>query len=183
MLDVVLMGRIPHKAFFFKYSREDVRIAEEVLAKLSIAHLAERPYTEISGGERQLTLIARALAQGAGIFILDEPATGLDYGNQLRLLEQILLLSAEGYTFVKSTHAPEHALWIADRVIMMKEGAILSDGRPDEVINAGNLHDLYRTDVRIVDVDGEVKVCIPEGISKGDLSGRLGGVGGRSIRR
>jgi len=182
VLDVVLMGRIPHKTFFFKYSRKDLDIAEEVLLKLSISHLAERPYTEISGGERQLTLIARALAQGAGIFILDEPATGLDYGNQMRLLEQILLLSREGYTFVKSTHAPEHALWIADRVIMMKDGAILADGRPDEVIDARNLHDLYRTDVRIVEVDGEVRVCIPDAIGRGDLAGRLGKAGSERDR-
>lgn len=86
VLDVALLGRIPHKKFFFSYSKHDMDVAYNALERLSITHLAERAYTEISGGERQLTLIARALAQGARIFIMDEPASGLDYGNQLRLL-------------------------------------------------------------------------------------------------
>jgi iron complex transport system ATP-binding protein len=121
------MGRIPHKTFFFKYSKEDLDIAHDALERLSIVHLAERAYTEISGGERQLAIIARALTQGAHTFIMDEPATGLDYGNQLRLLEQISKLSGEGYTFIKSTHSPEHALWIADRAIMIKDGNSMAD--------------------------------------------------------
>jgi iron complex transport system ATP-binding protein len=170
VVDVVLMGRLPHKAFFFKYSREDMDIAGQVLEKLSISHLAERPYTEISGGERQLTLIARALAQGARTFIMDEPATGLDYGNQIRLLSQILLLSKEGYTFVKSTHSPEHALWIAHRVVMIKDGMVLADGRVDEVVNTANLRDLYRTEVEIATVNGSVKVCIPTALQGANLS-------------
>lgn len=105
VIDVALMGRIPHKTFFFKYSKHDLDIAYDALRRLSILHLAERPYTEISGGERQLTIIARALAQEARTLIMDEPASGLDYGNQLRLLEQISGLAGEGYTFIKSTHS------------------------------------------------------------------------------
>ncbi len=171
VMDVVLMGRIPHKAFFFKYSKEDMDIAESVLDKLSISHLKDRPYTEISGGEMQLTLIARALAQGARTFIMDEPATGLDYGNQIRLLNQILLLSREGFTFVKSTHSPEHALWIANRVIMIKQGSILADGRSDEVVNSLNLRLLYRTEVKVATVDGSVKVCIPQALHGPDVTG------------
>ena len=180
VMDVVLMGRIPHKAFFFKYSPQDFTIAEGVMGKLSIGHLADRPYTEISGGERQLTLIGRALAQGARTFIMDEPSTGLDYGNQLRLLEQIVLLSREGYTFIKSTHAPEHALWIADRVIMLKDGAVLADGSPGEVINSGNLYELYRTKVRIVTVEGSSRVCVPEALLL--LAPSSGGQGPETLR-
>jgi iron complex transport system ATP-binding protein len=180
VVDVVLMGRIPHKAFFFKYSREDLDIAAKVLEKLSISHLADRPYTEISGGERQLTLIARALAQGARTLIMDEPAAGLDYGNQIRLLTQILLLSREeGYTFVKSTHSPEHALWIASRVIMIKDGAILADGKSDDVVNTSNLRDLYRTEVTVATVNGfSAKVCIPEDLHS-RLEDRIGAGGAR----
>src|SRR5208337_4593976 len=143
VMDIALMGRIPHKTFFFRYSKEDLEIAYDALRRLSILHLADRPYTEISGGERQLTIIARALTQGAGTFIMDEPATGLDYGNQLRLLEQIVRLSEEGYTFIKSTHAPEHALWVADRAILIKDGAIVADGPCADVVNDENLFRLY----------------------------------------
>ena len=127
VLDVVLMGRMPHKPFFARFSRDDLRLAREALEKLSILHLEDRPYTEISGGERQLALIARAMTQGAHTFIFDEPANGLDYGNQIRLLEELVNLSSEGYTFIKSTHFPDHALWVADRVLMMNRGKIVLD--------------------------------------------------------
>ncbi len=174
VIDVVLMGRIPHKPFFFRYTREDIRIAEKVLQRLSIEHLAARSYTDISGGERQLTLIARALTQEARTFIMDEPATGLDYGNQLRLLEQIVALSKEGYTFVTSTHAPEHALWIADRVIMIKGGSILADGDADEVVNSRNLDRLYKTKVDVVNVNDSFRVCIPGALQGGPLKNEPG---------
>jgi ABC-type multidrug transport system ATPase subunit len=113
------------------------------------------------GCARQLTMIARALAQGARIFLMDEPATGLDYGNQLRLLEQISKLSQEGYTFVKSTHSPEHALWVANRAILMKDGAIVADGVCDEVINTTNISDLYGAKVNVVKMNSFFQVCIP----------------------
>jgi iron complex transport system ATP-binding protein len=164
VIDVALMGRIPHKAFFFKYSKKDLDIAYDALRRLSILHLAERAYTEISGGERQLTIIARALAQGAKTMIMDEPASGLDYGNQLRLLEQISELAREGYTFIKSTHSPEHALWIADRAIMIKNGTIMADGPCDEAITAENLFRLYSARVNVVKVNGSLRTCVPETI-------------------
>ncbi len=164
VIDIVLMGRIPHKTFFFRYSKEDMSIARDAMERLSIAHLAERPYTELSGGERQLAVIARALAQGAKTFIMDEPATGLDYGNQLKLLDQIIKLSQEGYTFIKSTHSPEHALWIADRAIMIKNGAIVADGRCDEAISAESLFHLYNARVSVLKLNGSLRVCVPQTI-------------------
>lgn len=164
VLDVVLMGRIPHKPFFFKYSKADMSIAADALDRLSISSLADRAYTEISGGERQLSLIARALAQGAKTFIMDEPASGLDYGNQLKLLDQIIRLSREGYTFIKSTHSPEHALWIADRAIMIKNGAIVVDGKCDEVISSENLLHLYNARVNVLKLNGSLRVCVPQTI-------------------
>jgi iron complex transport system ATP-binding protein len=164
VMDVVLMGRIPHKTFFFKYSKSDMAIANDAIERLSIPHLADRAYTEISGGERQLTLIARALAQGAKTFIMDEPASGLDYGNQLRLLDQIIKLSREGYTFIKSTHSPEHALWVADRAIMIKNGTIMADGKCDNIINNENLFHLYNAKVNVLKLNGSLRVCVPETI-------------------
>lgn len=175
VMDVVLMGRIPHKTFFFRYSKADMSIANDALDRLSIPHLANRAYTEISGGERQLTLIARALAQGARIFIMDEPASGLDYGNQLRLLDQIIKLSREGYTFIKSTHSPEHALWIADRAIMIKNGAIVADGKCDDVISTENLLHLYNARVSVLKLNGSFRVCVPQTICGCMESGNLQG--------
>lgn len=161
VIDVVLMGRMPHKAFFARFNGEDLRLAREALEKLSILHLEERPYTEISGGERQLALIARAMTQGAHTFIFDEPANGLDYGNQIRLLEELVNLSRDGYTFIKSTHFPDHALWVADRVIMMKQGSIIANGNSNETITRENLYSLYGREVDIHALKENFRVCVP----------------------
>lgn len=161
VFDVVLMGRMPHKSFFSRYGKADRALAAEALEKLGMSHLAERPYTEISGGERQLTLIARAMAQGARVFVMDEPTNGLDYGNQLRLLERLKTLSADGYTFVFSTHHPDHAMAVADRVVMMRRGAVAYDGAVAETIGQASLMDLYGVDVRMYSVEREVSVCVP----------------------
>lgn len=161
VLDVVLMGRMPHKSFFSRYNRHDKELARSALDKLSILHLEERPYTEISGGERQLALIARAMTQGAHTFIFDEPANGLDYGNQIRLLEELIKLSGQGYTFIKSTHFPDHALWVADRVIMMKQGTIIANGSSEETITSENLFALYGREVDIHALKESFRVCVP----------------------
>ncbi len=159
--EVVLMGRLPHKPFLFRYSREDREKAMAALERLSIAHLSERPYTDISGGERQLTLIARALAQDAQIFIMDEPANGLDYGNQIRLLEQLNRLAQDGYTFVKSTHFPDHALWVSHRVLLIKQGRIVGEGRAAETINEDNLRELYGCGVEVENLPSGGRICMP----------------------
>lgn len=165
VLDMVLLGRSAHKTFFYRYSEEDIEIALHFLERLSILHLKDRYYTEISGGERQLTLIARALAQGAKTLVMDEPANGLDYGNQLKLLEHIVDLAKDGYTFIKSTHFPEHSLWVANRVILLQKGRIMTQGAPDAVINSETVNRLYNTNVNVITVRGRLKMCVPQSIS------------------
>ncbi|WP_321491672.1 ABC transporter ATP-binding protein [uncultured Desulfobacter sp.] len=164
VIDVVLMGRMPHKPFFFRYSKQDEAQALSALEQLSIGHLKDRPYTEVSGGERQMTLIARALAQGADILVMDEPVSGLDYGNQIRLLEKIATLAGHGYTFIKTTHFPEHAVWISDRVVMLKKGQVLANGHAPEVVNETNLYLLYNLDIGMATLDEGLRVCVPRTI-------------------
>lgn len=164
VLDVVLMGRLPHKSFLAPFSRRDRELALVALERLGIAHLRERTYTCISGGERQLVLIARALCQGAHTFILDEPVTGLDYGNQIRLLEQLSKLASEGYTFVKSTHFPDHALWISSHVVLLKDGRVIAEGKPEQVINKDTLFHLYGTEVDVWPLLENFRICVPERI-------------------
>ncbi|MCK9294617.1 MAG: ABC transporter ATP-binding protein [Desulfobulbaceae bacterium] len=159
--EVVLMGRMPYHSFFSAYSRKDRDIAAAALERLDIFHLRERPYTEISGGERQLALIARALAQGAGVFIMDEPVNGLDYGNQMRLLSGIKVLADEGLTFIMTTHFPDHALMTADRVILLKAGSVIADGPPAQTITREAIFELYRIEVNVVSMNGSGRVCIP----------------------
>ena len=140
---VVTMGRLPNTGLFAAPGAADLAAVEQVMARLSIDRLAERPYTEISGGERQLALIARALAQGSRLLVMDEPASGLDYGNQITLLELLRSLAAEGYGILKTTHHPDHALAGSDRVAILQDGRIVADGPPADVMTASLLSDLY----------------------------------------
>lgn len=141
--EVVLLGRLPATGLSRAPSRADYEIAGTVLERLGIPHLAGRAYTEISGGERQLTLIARALAQGARTLVLDEPMNGLDYGHQLRLIERLRGLAAEGYAVLKTTHHPEHALLASTRVALLCDGRIEADGPPARVVTPAAIERLY----------------------------------------
>ena len=176
VLDIVMMGRLPHKPFFFRYGRADERIAMEALNRLDIDHLHDRTYTELSGGERQLVLIARALTQGADIFVMDEPVNGLDYGNQIRLLHRIADLADSGYTFIKTTHFPDHALWVSDRVVMLKAGRVVADGPTAATITRTNLYKLYHIPVDVMALPQGGLMCVPEA-----LKTRLG-ASGRKVR-
>jgi iron complex transport system ATP-binding protein len=164
VLDVVLMGRTPHKSFLSRCTKKDYDIALHCLDRLSISHLRDRSYTELSGGERQLAIIARALTQGADTLVMDEPANGLDFGNQVRLLDRIADLAREGYTFVMSTHFPDHALWIADQVIMLHGGRVVADGIPGEVMDEETVCRLYDTEVSIFQVGGGLRTCLPRSL-------------------
>lgn len=141
--DVVLMGRAARVGLFALPSRADRECAQAALARLRIGHLRQRPYTELSGGERQLVLIARALAQQAPLIVLDEPTASLDFGNQLAVLAEIETLAAQGIGVLMSTHQPEHALRIAGRVALMRAGELLAVGATRQVMTAAALGRLY----------------------------------------
>lgn len=143
--EVVLMGRTARLPRFATPSARDREMARACLARLGIESLAARVYTEISGGERQLALIARALAQEATILILDEPTANLDFGNQLRVLKEIDALKAQGLSILMSTHQPEHALRVADRIALLKAGRIVAHGGR-ELATAATLAQLYGAD-------------------------------------
>lgn len=148
--EIVLMGRTARMGRYSVPGRHDRDIAAQCLERLNILHLQERPYTEISGGERQLTLIARALAQEPSILIMDEPTASLDFGNQIRVLERIRQLKEQGMSILLCTHQPEHALHVADRVILFRDGRIHHIGRPQETVTAENLAWLYDLDIEQV---------------------------------
>ncbi|WP_114377191.1 ABC transporter ATP-binding protein [Elioraea thermophila] len=162
--EVVLMGRAAHLGPFSRPGRRDRAAAEAAIARVGIAHLADRPFTAVSGGERQLTLIARALAQGGRVMVLDEPTASLDFGNQVRVLELIASLARDGAGVLFTTHDPDHAFLVADRVLLLKDGTLLAAGTPRETITEETLYALYGVGVRIVEVaDGAGRrlVCLP----------------------
>ncbi|MHB1572945.1 MAG: ABC transporter ATP-binding protein [Acidithiobacillus ferrooxidans] len=159
--DVVLMGRMPHQSWLGGARANDLTQVANALERLGIADLALRAYTELSGGQRQLVLIARALAQEAPILILDEPVTGLDYGNQHRLMAQIQDLTRSGFAILQSSHYPEHALAAATRVILLKDGRVLADGPAEIVLCPEHMRALYGVDIEFVDVGDGRRVIVP----------------------
>jgi iron complex transport system ATP-binding protein len=160
--EVVLMGRAPRIDLFATPSAADRRLADAALDLLGIAHLAERRCDEISGGERQLASIARALAQEPRVLVMDEPTASLDFGNRIKLLERIRGLAATGVATLFSTHAPDEAFFSADRVVLLRRGGLLAVGAPTEVITAANMRTLYDIDVEVAYVDAlKQYVCTP----------------------
>jgi len=143
VLDVVLMGRGAHIGLFAAPSPHDANVAYGCLERLGIVDLAARIYTELSGGERQLVLIARALAQEPQVMILDEPTSSLDFGNQIRVLDHIHALREQGLAIFLCTHQPEHALKVADRVALFKAGELHRTGQAQAMVTLDNLAWLY----------------------------------------
>lgn len=146
VLDIVLMGRLAGRGMFARAGEHDRTLARAALARVNMEALAERPYTELSGGQRQLVLIARALCQEAEILILDEPVNNLDYGNQLRLLDTLRELSGGHHAVLFTTHHPEHALHIASRAVLMKAGRVIAQGAPTDVLDELGIVALYDLD-------------------------------------
>lgn len=142
-LDMVLMGRAARLPALARPSGADRALAQACLERLGVAALAPRPFTELSGGERQLVLIARALAQEPALLVMDEPTASLDFGNQIRVLEQIGALRARGMAVLLSTHQPEHALQVADRIALLGRGGLQAVGPARTTATAGALAALY----------------------------------------
>jgi iron complex transport system ATP-binding protein len=140
---VVLMGRTAHGNLFSRPSANDRAVAARTLEQFGIAHLAPRPYTMISGGERQLVLLARALAQEPRFVVLDEPTASLDFGNQGKVMREIRALAAAGHGVLFTTHDPNHALRAADRAYLLRAGARIAEGAVGAVLTRERLAELY----------------------------------------
>jgi len=181
VLDIVLTGRMPYISTFSMPGKDDLEIANQSLTKVSMDHLSQRPYTQISGGERQLAMIARALAQEPRFLILDEPTSYLDFKNQVVVLKMVTELAREGdITVVMTLHDPNHALIFSDEVVLMRklalgadgngqnvlgedgpsQGNVVAFGRPGEVITPDNIAEAYGIDVEIIEHNGR-RILLP----------------------
>lgn len=141
--EMVLMGRTTHISNFFKISDEDYSKASDALKSLSLEDLADKSFTQLSGGQRQMVLIARAIAQETPLMLLDEPTSSLDFKNQLLIWKTLLRLKTLGKSIFVCTHDPNHVLWFCDRVLVMDGHKLIADGHPYEVLNDQVLNQIY----------------------------------------
>lgn len=178
VMDVVLTGRMPYINAFSMPGDDDLEIAGTSLARVGMSHLSERPYTQISGGERQLVMIARALAQEPRFLILDEPTSYLDFKNQVMVLKMVTDLARKGdFTVVMTLHDPNHALLFSDEVILMRKldsgpegdgggmrragsGNVVAFGMPGEAMTPENIAEAYGIKVEIIEHNGR-RILLP----------------------
>ncbi|MFU8826773.1 MAG: ATP-binding cassette domain-containing protein [Brevefilum sp.] len=161
--EMVMMGRAPHLGWLGSPSKEDESIVEEALEQVGLADLRNRPYTALSGGERQLVLVARGLAQKCRILLMDEPTAHLDLSNQHRVLEIINQLSRQGLAFIISSHSPNDALAYADNVLLLNGGWVTEYGPPKQTLTEPMISSVYgiKTEVIFDWLDGQ---AIPRAI-------------------
>ena len=159
--EIVLMGRTPHMKGVFGLDKDDYNIIYSKLELLDILDLAEVSFNELSGGQKQLVIIARALAQETPIIFLDEPTSALDFSNQLMIWRMLKRISDTGITIVVCTHDPNHILWYCDNVIAIDNGTILAAGDTATILNEKLLYDIYKNKYRIETI-GDQKIIYPE---------------------
>jgi iron complex transport system ATP-binding protein len=162
VIDMVVMGRTAHLGLFAAPSQQDRQRALDALAALGIAGLAEKEYTRISGGQRQLALVARALAQDAPAIVMDEPTASLDFGNQVIVLSEVKRLASRSLAIVFSTHNPDQAFSLADRVALLDGGRLIAQGSPADVLTAERLRAVYGVSVVVEQLSQGQTVCAPD---------------------
>lgn len=149
VIDVTMMGRAPYTGIFSAPSKNDRKIARKALKLTGIYHLRRRPYTQLSGGELQLVMIARALAQNTSVIVMDEPTAHLDFRHELVVLETIMnLVKEKEISVLMATHFPNHAFYFDDNnlkinIALLKNGQFIANGRPGEMLNEEIIEDLY----------------------------------------
>jgi iron complex transport system ATP-binding protein len=155
VLDFVLMGRAAYVSLFSTPTSADVQIGKEALDYVGLSHYAQRPYSQLSSGERRLVLIARALAQQSDILILDEPTSFLDPKHETELMELARRLAEERKkTLLVTLHDLDTAIRYSDVMVFMKEGAVIAQGRPDDVLTESLLERVYEIKMSILKIDG-----------------------------
>ncbi|MGQ9669153.1 MAG: ABC transporter ATP-binding protein [Desulfosoma sp.] len=160
VFDVVLMGRAPRIGFLSSPQKRDYDKAREAINSVGIGPLADRPYTKISGGERQLTLIARALAQEAPILVMDEPTSHLDFRNQIDVLSKIRAIARhKNLTILVTLHDPNMAALFADHAVVLKEGSVICSGSPRRIIDEELIREVYGVEAKTISVNGHRVLC------------------------
>lgn len=166
VLDMVLMGRAAHIGLFDEPGEHDREVASSALSLVGLESLRERNFNELSGGQAQLVIIARALAAEPDVLLLDEPTSHLDIFNQAQVLKVLKSLSCDRrLSVIMTTHNPDHAFLFSSKTLLMRPGGSALFGHPDEVMNAETIRDIYGIDVNIVSYSAQVptlRTVIPD---------------------
>jgi iron complex transport system ATP-binding protein len=160
--EVVIMGRTAHLGFLEQEGPDDVRIARESLAMVGALHLADRPVDELSGGEKQIVVLARALAQRTPVLLLDEPTANLDIGHQIEIALLVRDLAAAGKAVLAAIHDLTLASLYADRLALMSEGKIVAAGPPAAVLTEPAIEQVYGSKVEIFARGSSRPVVLPK---------------------
>lgn len=164
--DVVMMGRAGRLGPGGQPGARDFNMVENAMEELGIRHLREKPYVDISGGELQMVMFARALVQEPQMIIMDEPTAALDYGNAVRVIEKIRDLAEAGFAIVMVTHNPDHAFMTGAKVALFKRGKPMVFGDANEVITRQNIQEAYGVNVKLVEFTHDnkeiMRMCAPE---------------------
>ncbi|MDL2275034.1 ABC transporter ATP-binding protein [Desulfosarcina sp. OttesenSCG-928-G10] len=154
--EMVEMGRTPHRGALPVLSKTDHHAVEHALERVGLRALADEPFTHLSGGQRQLVLVARALAQEAALMFLDEPTASLDFSNQLIVWETVRDIAAQGLGVVICCHDPNHILWFCDDVAALKNGHLLATGPAAETLTRKLLETLYDRPIHTAETGSRV---------------------------
>ncbi len=157
--DMVLMGRTPRMSGWFRLKRDDERTAEEAMRRIGIEHLAERPFAQLSGGQRQLVLIARAMAQQTPLILLDEPTSALDFSNQLAVWNVLREVASQGVAVLVCCHDPNHILWFCDKAAVMHDGSICAEGPASDIMTEDVLQRIYGPQCVLITAGTAGMVC------------------------
>ena len=173
--EMALMGRMGQLGLTGQPSRTDHEIVEQALEDVGIRHLRDKLYTEISGGERQLLMIARALAQQPKLLIMDEPTAALDYGNMVIVMQCIRNLSKKGLSVIFTSHMPDQAFMTRAKTVLLRRNLPMLFGTADEVLTEKNLFEVYGTGIHVLSImtdEGEtIKVVAPKFRDTAELYG------------
>jgi iron complex transport system ATP-binding protein len=163
VFEMILMGTTARLKSYQQPGKTEYELAEAALELLNIRYLKEQLFSEISGGEQQLVIIARSVAQQSKIIIMDEPCANLDYGNQIIVLEMIKKLTRAGFLIIQATHDPNHALQYGDHVLILQDGTLTLSGTPATILTSEVLAAMYQVPIEVDMLTASRQlVCVPK---------------------
>lgn len=163
--EMVLMGRTPHLNRFYLPGSQDRKLVEQAMEMINISPLAGEPYDILSGGQQQMVLIARAIAQDTGLIFLDEPTSALDFKNQVIIWKTLRKIADQGISILACSHDPNHVAWFCDSTVVLGPSGLVAKGNPDQVICQGLMDEIYEDTCLVKDLE-DMKMIVPKGLSR-----------------